>query len=85
MAERILTMLAKISEKYVSRFAVQIGSRIQIVLSDDVEWIGAAGDYVELHVGGRSYLFRKTMDVIGTKARSRRISSHTAFPNRSNS
>jgi two-component system LytT family response regulator len=61
MAERILTMLAQTSEKYVSRFAIQTGSRIQIVLSYDVEWIGAAGDYVELHVSGRSYLFRETM------------------------
>jgi len=25
------------------------------------EWIGAAGDYVELHVSGRCHLFRETM------------------------
>jgi hypothetical protein len=40
---------------------VQTGSRIQIVIAEDVEWIGAAGDYVELHVNGRSFLLRETM------------------------
>jgi two-component system LytT family response regulator len=61
MAERVLQMLDRTSEKYASRFTVQTGSRIQIVLAEDVEWIRAAGDYVELHVSGRSYLLRETM------------------------
>ena len=49
MVERILQMLGRGSEKYVSRFTVRTGSRIQLVLAEDVEWIGAAGDYAELH------------------------------------
>lgn len=61
MAQRVLQMLDQMSEKYASRFTVQTGSRIRIVLVEDIEWIGAAGDYVELHVAGRSYLFRETM------------------------
>jgi two-component system, LytTR family, response regulator len=44
MVERILKMLGRESEKYVSRFEVRTGSRIQIVLAEDTEWIGAAGD-----------------------------------------
>jgi two-component system LytT family response regulator len=31
------------------------------VLAEDVEWIGSAGDYVELHVNGRGHLLRETM------------------------
>jgi len=62
MAERILEMLARNSEKYVSRFTVRTGSRIQIVLVEDTDWIGAAGDYAELHVRGRSHLLRETMN-----------------------
>jgi two-component system, LytTR family, response regulator len=61
MAERVLGMLDRTGDKYASRFTVQTGSRIQIVTAEDVEWIGAAGDYVELHVGGRSFLLRETM------------------------
>jgi two-component system, LytTR family, response regulator len=61
MVERVWQMLGQTSEKYVARFTVQTGTRIQIVLADDIEWIGAAGDYVELHVSGRCHLFRETM------------------------
>src|ERR1700733_5371302 len=61
MAQRIMKLLDPASDQYVSRFSVQSGSRVQIVTTQDVEWIGAAGDYVELHVNGRSFLMRETM------------------------
>ena len=64
IAERILEMLARNSEKYASRFTVRTGSRIQIVLAEDTDWIGAAGDYAELHVRGRSHLLRETMNLL---------------------
>jgi two-component system, LytTR family, response regulator len=68
MADRLLEMLQQSSGKYVSRFPVRLGSRIQIVLADDVEWIAAAGDYAELHsVGGRSHLLRETMNSLEQK------------------
>ena len=60
MAERILHLLEESSGRYVSRFPVRVGSRIQIVLADDIEWIAAAGDYVELHAGSRCHLVRET-------------------------
>jgi two-component system LytT family response regulator len=61
MAQRVMKMLDRASDGFASRFTVQAGSRIQIVIAEDVEWIGAAGDYVELHVNGRSFLLRETM------------------------
>jgi two-component system, LytTR family, response regulator len=61
MAERIVTMLGAQEQRYLSRFAVRTGSRIQVVLADDTEWIGAAGDYAELHVRGRTHLIRETL------------------------
>jgi two-component system, LytTR family, response regulator len=67
MAERVLQMLGQASAKYASRFTVQTGSRIQIVLAEDVEWIGSAGDFVELHAGGRSHLLRETMAALEQK------------------
>jgi two-component system, LytTR family, response regulator len=62
MADRILQMLERGSERYSSRFVVRIGSSIRIVHADDTDWIGAAGDYTELHVRGRSHLLRETMN-----------------------
>jgi two-component system LytT family response regulator len=61
MAQRIIKMLDGASDQYVSRFAVQTGSRIQIVVAEDIEWVGSAGNYVELHVNGRSFLLRESM------------------------
>jgi len=61
MAERVLKLLGREAEQFVSRFAVRTGSRIQIVLTDDIEWIGAAGDYAELHCRGKAQLVRETM------------------------
>jgi two-component system, LytTR family, response regulator len=61
MAQRVMKMLDRASDGFASRFAVQTGPCIQIVMAEDVEWIGSAGDYVELHVNGRSFLLRETM------------------------
>jgi two-component system LytT family response regulator len=60
-AAQVMRMLERTTDKYLSRFPVHTGSRIHIVRTDDVEWIAAAGDYVELHGSGRSHLFRGTM------------------------
>jgi two-component system, LytTR family, response regulator len=67
MAERIMLMLDENSGRYVSRFPVRVGSRIQIVLTDDIEWIAAAGDYAELHGGGHCHLLRETMNSLEQK------------------
>jgi two-component system LytT family response regulator len=67
MAERILQMLQHDSLRYPSRFPVRIGSRIQVVLTEDIEWIAAAGDYAELHSGGRCHLLRETMNSLEEK------------------
>lgn len=67
MTERILQMLGRDSEKHASRFIVRTGSRIQVVLVEDIDWIGAAGDYTELHVRGRSHLLRETMNSLVQK------------------
>lgn len=66
-AERILAMLRQSPEKYMSRFVVRTGSRIQIVLVEDTDWVSAAGDYTELHVRGRTYLLRETMNSLQQK------------------
>jgi len=49
------------------------------VFAEDVEWIGAAGDYVELHVNGRSYLLRETMASLEQRLDP---TKHTPLPNR---
>jgi two-component system LytT family response regulator len=67
MAERIMHLLDERAGKYFSRFPVRMGSRIQVVLTDDIDWIAAAGDYAELHCAGRSHLLRETMTALEQK------------------
>jgi len=67
MADRLVQMLEQTTGKYVSRFTVKTGTRIQVVPVDDILWIGAAGDYVELHAGNRSHLLRETMSALEEK------------------
>jgi two-component system LytT family response regulator len=62
MAERILSMLERKAAKYVGHFPVRVGSRIQLVRTNDIEWIAAAGDYAELHSAGVCHLVRETMN-----------------------
>ncbi|HYP07528.1 MAG TPA: response regulator transcription factor, partial [Bryobacteraceae bacterium] len=55
---RILSLLETIAapRKYVRRLAVRSGGKTLFVDANDVEWISAAENYVELHVGRAVYL-----------------------------
>jgi two-component system LytT family response regulator len=67
MAERVLEMLGSNSHQYLSRFVLRTGSRVQVVLVEDTEWIAAAGDYAEIHAGGRPHLLRETLNSLERK------------------
>jgi len=45
----------------LERFLVRERSRLFLVPVEEVDWIGAAGNYVELHAGGEVHLVRGTM------------------------
>jgi len=51
----------------ITRFLVRTGQRIQIVPVEDVTWISAAGDYVELHTRTATHLLRDTMSSLGRR------------------
>ena len=67
IAERVLEMLRQKPGGFVSRFPVRVGSRIQLVFTDDIEWIAGAGNYAELHTPGRSHLLRETLNSLEQK------------------
>lgn len=43
-------------------FTVKDGQSFRVVRADEVSWVGSAANYVELHVRGRAYLVRMTMN-----------------------
>ncbi len=48
----------------LARFVVRTGGKLHFVRADDVDWIDADGNYVRLHVAGKSHLVRDKMKAI---------------------
>ena len=48
----------------VERFVIKTGGRVFFVRADEIDWIEAAGNYVKLHVGTDTHLFRETMNAV---------------------
>ena len=51
----------------LERFVIKAGGRVFFVRSDEIDWIEAAGNYVKLHVGSDSHLFRETMNSVESR------------------
>jgi len=65
--DKIRERLAKLVEalpnrgKYLLRVAVKSAGRVLFLKAEEIDWIEAAGNYVNLHVGKESYLLRGRM------------------------
>ena len=49
------------------RIPVKTNGKVSFVRIPDIDWIGSADNYVELHVGTHSHLIRETMSSISTR------------------
>ncbi|MEO8648804.1 MAG: LytTR family DNA-binding domain-containing protein [Acidobacteriota bacterium] len=54
-------------KKYLDRLVVKSNGRVFFLKADEVDWIEAAGNYVNLHIGTESHLIRETMNGIEAK------------------
>jgi len=62
MSRALRLMLAEHGrERFRERFLVRRGERLLVVEAADVELLESAGNYVQLHCGERSFLFRATI------------------------
>ena len=52
------------SRQSPARFVVRSGGKLHLVRADDVDWIDAEGNYVRLHVNGKSHLVRDRMKAV---------------------
>ncbi len=57
----------------VERLVVKSGGRVFFLRTDEIDWIEAAGNYVRLHLGAESHLFRETMNRMESRLDSRRF------------
>jgi two-component system LytT family response regulator len=49
----------KPNAKYLKRLIVKSGAHTALVQTEDIDWIGAAGNYLELHRGRETHLVRE--------------------------
>jgi two-component system LytT family response regulator len=57
---------AAASVEAFKRFTVRIGKELSFVETANIDWIEAAGDYAQLHVGPRAYLIRESLSTLET-------------------
>lgn len=63
LQQRLDLLLRRLEERrpYPSRFLVRSRGRVRFLKAEEIDWIEASANYVELHAGSRSYLLRETM------------------------
>ena len=57
----------------LDRLVVKSGGRVFFLRTDEIDWIEAAGNYVRLHLGEESHLFRETMNRMEARLDGRRF------------
>jgi two-component system LytT family response regulator len=64
LGRRLLALVQdlKPEPQKLDRLVVKSGGRVFFLRTDDIDWIEAAGNYVRLHLGEDSHLFRETMN-----------------------
>jgi two-component system, LytTR family, response regulator len=64
LERRLLALVQDLKPNHqrLERFVVKSGGRVFFVRADEIDWIEAAGNYVKLHVGSDTHLFRETMN-----------------------
>jgi two-component system, LytTR family, response regulator len=55
------------SDRALDRISVRSAGRISLVKTCDIDWISAADNYIELHVGARIHLLRMTLTALGER------------------
>jgi two-component system LytT family response regulator len=58
---------ALLADLPTSRLAVKSGSHVVWVKLDEIDWIGSADNYAELHAGSKSHLLRETLGALETR------------------
>lgn len=61
--ERLRRLLMEVRDepKYLKRIPVKSARDTTLILAESIDWVGAAGHYLELHVGGETHLIRERL------------------------
>lgn len=75
VSQRILALLEeqRIKPKYLERLVIKTNGRIFFLKTEEIDWISAEGNYVNLHVKKDSYLLRETISSLETQLNPQRF------------
>jgi two-component system, LytTR family, response regulator len=75
LGRRLLALVQdlKPEPQKLDRLVVKSGGRVFFLRTDELDWIEAAGNYVRLHLGEDSHLFRETMNNMESRLDARRF------------
>jgi two-component system LytT family response regulator len=64
LGKRLMALVQDIKPEpqRLDRLVVKSGGRVFFLRTQEIDWIEAAGNYVRLHLGEESHLFRETMN-----------------------
>ena len=73
--ERLAALLAEIKPegKTPERLAIKTSGRVIFVKTSDIDWVEAADNYVNLHVGNESHLHRETLTALAERLPSKKF------------
>lgn len=73
--QRILALLEEIKAKpkYLERLIVKSGGRVFFLDTNEIDWIEAEGNYVNVHTAKKSYLLRETISSLELRLDPRRL------------
>jgi two-component system LytT family response regulator len=66
---RLDALIGELSERprHATRLAVKARGRTVFLQADEIDWVGAADNYLELHAGPDSYVVRETLSRLQSK------------------
>ena len=75
LGRRLLALVQdlKPEQPRLDRLVVKSGGRVFFLRTEEIDWIEAAGNYVRLHLGEESHLFRETMNGMEGRLESRQF------------
>lgn len=73
--QRLAALLAEIKPEPASleRMAVKTSGRVIFIKTSDIDWIEAADNYVNLHVGNEAHLHRETLTALAERLPARKF------------
>jgi len=75
IADRLMSLMKElgVSSALPQRLIIKSSGSIRFVRVEEIDWIESAGNYVSLHVGGKSHLLRETMRRLESRLDPRRF------------